>query len=90
MDSVALKQQTFSQMVVFSSYSLQAFTAFAIILVVITALPQLIIFLKRVVEVIDTKVEITDGMASNGLNGKFGTIEFRNVSFKYPELRKML
>jgi ATP-binding cassette subfamily B protein len=71
-------------MVVFSSYSLQAFTAFAMILLVITALPRLMISLRRIVEVIDTEVEITDGMASNGLNGKNGTIEFRNVSFRYP------
>jgi ATP-binding cassette subfamily B protein len=84
MDSITLKQQTFSQMVVFSSYSLQAFSAFAMILIVMTALPRLIISLRRIVEVIDTEVEITDGMATNGLNGKSGTIEFRNVSFKYP------
>lgn len=84
MDSVAEKQQTFSQMIVFSSYSLQAFSAFGMIIIVMTALPRLIISLRRIVEVIDTEVEITDGMASNGLNGKFGTIEFRNVSFSYP------
>jgi ATP-binding cassette subfamily B protein len=84
MDSISLKQQTFSQMVVFSSYSLQAFSAFAMILIVLTALPRLIISLRRIVEVIDTEVEITDGMAANGLNGKFGTIEFRHVSFTYP------
>lgn len=84
MDSVAEKQQTFSQMIVFSSYALQAFNAFAMIIIVVTALPRLIISLRRIVEVIDTEVEITDGMAVNGLNGKFGTIEFRNVSFSYP------
>jgi ATP-binding cassette subfamily B protein len=84
MDSITLKQQTFSQMVVFSSYALQAFSAFGMILIVLTALPRLIISLRRIVEVIDTEVEITDGMAANGLNGKAGTIEFRNVSFRYP------
>jgi ATP-binding cassette subfamily B protein len=71
-------------MVVFSSYALQAFSAFGMILIVLTALPRLIISLRRIVEVIDTEVEITDGMAANGLNGKAGTIEFRNVSFRYP------
>ena len=84
MGDVAEKQQTFSQMVVFSSYALQAFSAFAMIIIVLSALPRLIISLRRIIEVIDTDVEITDGMASAGLNGKFGTIEFRNVSFTYP------
>ncbi len=82
--TIAEKQQTFSQMVVFASYALQAFSAFAMIIIVMTALPRLIISLRRIVEVIDTDIEIKDGMASGGINGKIGTIEFRNVSFTYP------
>lgn len=84
MGQIAEKQQAFSQMVVFASYALQAFSAFAMIIIVMTALPRLIISLRRIVEVIDTEVEITDGMAASGANGKFGTLEFRNVSFAYP------
>lgn len=84
-DNVTEKQQTFSDMVVFSSYALQAFSAFAMIIIVITALPRLIISLRRIVEVIDTEVEIKDGPAAAGANGKTGTIEFRNVSFTYPD-----
>lgn len=84
MNSVAEKQQLFSEMVVFSSYALQAFSAFAMIIMVISVLPRLVISLRRVVEVIDTEPEITDGMAANGANGKLGLIEFRNVSFAYP------
>ena len=84
LEDISEKQQLFSQMVVFSSYVLQVFTAFAMILMVIVSLPRILISLKRITEVIDTDIEITDGMASAGANGKFGSIEFRNVSFTYP------
>ncbi len=84
LEDIAEKQQIFSQMVVFSSYALQAFAAFGMIIIVIAALPRVVISLKRITEVIDTDIEITDGMATGGANGKFGSIEFRNVSFTYP------
>lgn len=88
MGDIAEKQLTFSKMIVFSSYALQAFNAYAMIIIVLTALPRLIISLGRIVEVIDTEVDITDGMATHGSGGKIGTIEFRNVSFAYPGSNK--
>ena len=82
--AAAEKQRMFSDMVVFSSYALQAFTAYAMIILIAVALPRVIVSLRRTTEVIDTDPEITDGMAVAGANGKIGTIEFRNVSFTYP------
>lgn len=82
--AVAEKQQMFSDMVVFSSYALQAFSAYAMIILIGVALPRVIISLRRTTEVINTECQIREGMASTGANGKIGTIEFRNVSFAYP------
>lgn len=80
----AKQQELFSEMVVFSSYALQAFSAFAIIIVVIALLPRMVISFRRVNEVTTTVPQIQDGIATGGANGKVGTIEFRNVSFTYP------
>ncbi len=82
--AVAEKQQMFSDMVVFSSYALQAFSAYAMIILIGVALPRVIISLRRTTEVINTECQIREGMASTGANGKIGTVEFRNVSFAYP------
>lgn len=78
------KQEIFSQMVVFSSYALQAISAFALMIVVFAALPRTIVSLRRVNEVIDTNISIEDGMAESSANGEIGTLEFRDVSFAYP------
>jgi ATP-binding cassette subfamily B protein len=78
------RQQMFSQMVVFASYALQAFTAFATIIIVIIMLPRFIISLRRISEILDTEVSIQDGKAHAGSAGCNGSIEFRNVSFRYP------
>ena len=80
----AAQQQLFSEMVVFSSYALQAFSAFAILIVCIISLPRVVVTFKRISEVTHTEPEIRDGVATTGANGKIGTIEFRNVSFTYP------
>lgn len=80
----AQKQAMFSQMIVFSSYALQALGAFAFIVAIIAMLPRVVISLRRVTEVIDSEIEIRDGHASSGAGDNFGTVEFRNVSFAYP------
>ena len=85
MDGVLVRQALFSDMVVFASYALQAFNAFAMIIVVLIAMPRLIISLRRIIEVIDTENEIKDGPATAGCGDTFGTIEFQNVSFRYPD-----
>lgn len=84
LEDPAGKQIMFSQMVVFASYALQAFTAFAAIIIVIIMLPRFIISLRRITEVLDTEVSIRDGEAHEGIGGNVGKLEFRNVSFSYP------
>ncbi|MCR4749976.1 MAG: ABC transporter ATP-binding protein/permease [Lachnospiraceae bacterium] len=78
------KQALFSKMVVFASYALQAFSAFAMIIMLITIMPRFIISLRRIQEVLDTTPAVRDGLATVGANMSFGSLEFRNVSFAYP------
>ena len=81
---IAEKQAMFSKMVVFASYALQAFSAFALIIMLITIMPRFIISLRRIREVLDTTPAVRDGLATAGANPSFGCLEFRNVSFAYP------
>lgn len=80
----AEKLPLFSQMIVFSSYALQAMAAFVMMLLAVIVLPRVIVSVGRISEILDTKVNITDGEHEVGANGLAGSIEFRNVSFAYP------
>ncbi|MDO4537786.1 MAG: ABC transporter ATP-binding protein [Coriobacteriales bacterium] len=81
---VAQKQELFSQMVVFVTYALNAFNAFAAIILLFAALPRVVVSLRRINEVLNCEPSIHEGMAMTGANGKLGSLEFRNVSFAYP------
>ncbi len=74
----------FSDMIVFSSYALQAMGAFVFMLLAVIMLPRFLVSLKRVNEIINAKNSIEDGKFESGANGMVGSIEFRNVSFAYP------
>jgi|HigsolmetaAR203D_1030402.scaffolds.fasta_scaffold00354_2 ATP-binding cassette subfamily B protein len=75
----------FSDMVVFSSYAMQVIFAFMMLSMVFVMLPRAAVAARRILEVLDTDVSIRDGSANEGKPGAEGEIEFRNVSFKYPD-----
>jgi ATP-binding cassette, subfamily B, multidrug efflux pump len=75
----------FSDMVVFSSYAMQVIMAFMMLSFVFIMLPRASVSAKRIKEVLDTEATIIDGNVTEGKNGLSGDIEFRNVSFKYPD-----
>ena len=81
MDKIGL----FSDMVVFSSYAVQIVMAFVMMTVVFIMLPRAAVAAKRVNEVLDTELSISDGAVKDNETNEKGTIEFRNVSFKYPD-----
>ncbi len=85
-DQAALtdKLTIFSDMVVFSSYAMQVFMAFMMLIMVFIFLPRAMVSAKRINEVLNTKPNIKDGKLTEGLNNLSGEIEFVNVSFKYP------
>ena len=84
------KLTTFANMVVFSSYSVQVIMSFLLMSMVFVLWPRADVSAQRVLEVIDTKPLITDGTHTEGEPGKQSEIEFRNVSFTYPDSRKAM
>lgn len=75
----------FADMIVFTSYGMQVIMSFMMLIVIFILLPRASVAANRINEVIDTKVSITDGPVKKGLKGMSGDIEFKNVSFKYPD-----
>lgn len=75
----------FSDMVVFSSYAVQVIMAFMMLSFVFIMLPRASVSAKRINEILNTKAKIIDGNMTDGNKGVSGEIEFRNVSFKYPD-----
>ncbi len=74
----------FSNMVVFSSYGMQVIMSFLLLAMTFMMFPRAQISAKRINEVLDEKLSIVDGQF-NGETKEEGTIEFKNVSFKYPD-----
>lgn len=76
----------FSDMVVFSSYAMQIIMSFMMLSMVFIMMPRAAVSAKRINEVLNTPVKIQDGkMVKAEESQSFGEVEFRNVSFKYPE-----
>lgn len=75
----------FSDMVVFSSYAMQVIMAFMMLSFVFIMLPRASVSARRINEVLDTEATIIDGTVTEGKKGHSGEVEFRNVSFKYPD-----
>ncbi|WP_053363390.1 ABC transporter ATP-binding protein [Bacillus sp. FJAT-27251] len=84
--SVPDRLPLFADMVVFSSYAMQIIMAFMMLSMVFIMMPRAAVSAKRIHEVLDTEVKIRDGKGWEVVkaHGK-GEIEFRHVSFKYPD-----
>ncbi len=78
------KLNIFSNMVVFSSYSIQVIMSFLMLAMIFMILPRAQVSAKRINEVLDTEISITSG-SFKGKTEEVGTVEFKNVSFKYPD-----
>lgn len=83
------KLSLFSDMVVFSSYSMQVIMSFLMLAMIFMMLPRASVSAKRINEVLDTELSIKDG-EFNGDTKETGTVEFKNVSFKYPDAEEYL
>ena len=71
-------------MIVFSSYAMQVIMSFMMLTFTFIILPRAIVSSKRINEVLDTKNRIMDGEGCENTS-ETGTVEFRNVSFHYPD-----
>lgn len=83
--AVTQRLDVFSNMVVFSSYAMQVVAAFMMLVMIYIIWPRVSVSGKRVLEVLETHSSITDGARQEGLPGREGEVEFRNVSFRYPD-----
>ena len=79
----------FSNMVVFSSYGMQVIMAFLMLALIFMMWPRAEISAKRINEVLDEKIAIKNGTFTGDTKEK-GTVEFKNVSFKYPDADEYL
>ena len=71
-------------MIVFSSYAMQVIMSFMMLTFTFIILPRAIVSSKRINEVLETKNRIMDGEGCENTQ-ETGTVEFRNVSFHYPD-----
>ena len=78
------KLTTFSNMVVFSSWGIQVIMSFLMLTMIFMILPRARVSANRINEVLDEEVNIKSGIFKGETKEK-GTIEFNNVSFKYPD-----
>ncbi len=79
------KIDLFSDMVVFSSYAMMVVMSFTMMVMIFILAPRASVAAKRINEVLDTKPKILDGSITESKPEHEGEIEFRNVSFKYPD-----
>ena len=75
----------FGNMVVFSSYAMQVIMSFLMLAMIFMMLPRAQVSANRINEVLDTEITVKDGTIDNNTNNEVGTVEFKNVGFKYPD-----
>lgn len=85
-DKIAL----FGDMVVFSSYAMQIIISFLMLAMIFMMLPRAEVSAERINEVLDTEITIKDGKIDKDISNERGTVEFKNVSFKYPDADEYL
>lgn len=87
---MADKISLFGDMIVFSSYSMQVIMAFLMLAMIFMMLPRAQVSAARINEVLDTELTIKDGELDRDKTKEIGTVEFKNVSFKYPDAEEYL
>ena len=85
---MADKISLFGDMVVFSSYAMQVIMAFLMLSMIFIMYPRAQVSADRIAEVLDTDIAVKDGNKATSMDAastkKIGEVEFKNVSFKYP------
>ena len=79
---MAVRLTMFSEVLVFSTYATYIVMSFMMLAMIFMLLPQAQVSAERINEVLDRKASIREGSVQTG--AETGTVEFRNVSFRYP------
>lgn len=88
--TLANKLTLFGDMIVFSSYAMQVIMSFLMLAMIFMMLPRAQVSAKRINEVMETPLNIEDGTIDENRTEQIGTVEFKNVSFKYPDAEEYL
>lgn len=86
-DHLMQRMDIFGNMVVFVSYAIQVVMAFVMLTMIFVNMPRAQVSAKRVLEVINTQPSIRDGQETKEAVTKHGTVEFDQVTFKYPDAK---
>lgn len=84
------KLTMFGDMVVFSTYAMQIIMSFLMLAMIFMMVPRASVSANRINEVLDTEESIKDGSIDKETTKEKGTVEFKNVSFKYPDAKEYL
>lgn len=84
--TTAERSELFGQMSAFSGYAMQVVMAFMMLTMIFIILPRAMVSVRRIREVLDTDSSILDGtLSASSDDAPKGTVEFKNVSFRYPD-----
>lgn len=75
----------FSDMMVFSSYAIQLLMAFMMLVMVLILIPRASVSANRICEVLETDPALRDGTINELHTAEPGRVEFKHVSFRYPD-----
>jgi ATP-binding cassette subfamily B multidrug efflux pump len=79
------KLPIFSDMIVFSQYAMQVVMSFMMLVIILILFPRAAVAARRINEVLDTQPSLTDGTVTETDPARAGEVEFRDVSFRYPD-----
>ena len=82
-EAILARVDLFSEVVVFSSYAMYVVMSFMMLVMIFMMLPRAQVSAARIQEVIETEPSVREGAGAEALSR--GTLEFRNVSFRYPD-----
>lgn len=77
-------------MVVFSSYAMQVIMSFLMLAMIYMMAPRATVSANRINEVLETESSIEEGKMTKDESKEIGTVEFKDVSFKYPDAEEYL
>lgn len=83
-DGIASRINVLSQISVFSLYAIKVVMAFMMLTMIFIMMPRAQVSANRILEVLNTEPSVKGGDFCSDTDVK-GEIEFRNVSFKYPD-----
>jgi len=84
------KIELFGNMIVFSSYAMQIIISILLLAMIFMMLPRAKVSADRINEVLDTPITIKDGKKKNIKTDVTGKVEFKNVTFQYPDANEPL